>query len=206
MVRPAMSKRDKEQPSELATAAEALETELRRFEDFSEQFQKHPLNTEKNLERASRLLQEVAALDERLRTRVSDLVAAITKARDRQGKQAESIQQHALVLEQRVEVFKQLLTRYGALGQSAAELNAQVQQFAARRSEARTPEQSAHLAVDLQALLERMGQLATEAQSVAEAANAQDFSDVARQADGLRQQLQAARNKLSLLTKELPEA
>jgi chromosome segregation ATPase len=201
-----MSKRDKEQPSELATAAEALETELRRFEDFSEQFQKHPLNTEKNLERASRLLQEVAALDERLRTRVSDLVAAITKARDRQGKQAESIQQHALVLEQRVEVFKQLLTRYGALGQSAAELNAQVQQFAARRSEARTPEQSAHLAVDLQALLERMGQLATEAQSVAEAANAQDFSDVARQADGLRQQLQAARNKLSLLTKELPEA
>jgi chromosome segregation ATPase len=201
-----MSKRDKEQPSELATAAEALESELRRFEDFSEQFQKHPLNTEKNLERASRLLQEVAALDERLRSRVSELVAAITKARDRQGKQAESIQQHALVLEQRVEVFKQLLTRYGALGQSAAELNAQVQAFAARRSEARTPEQSAHLAVDLQALLERMGQLASEAQSVAEAANAQDFSDVARQADGLRQQLQAARNKLSLLTKELPEA
>ena len=87
-----------------------------------------------------------------------------------------------------------------------AELNGQVQQFAARRGEARTPENEAHLAVDLQALLERMGQLATEAQEVAETAQRQDFSDIGRQADGLRQQLLAARNKMSLLNKDLPAA
>lgn len=205
-VRADMSKRDKEQPSELASAAEALDNQLRRFEELTEQLVQHPLNSEKNLERASRLLQEVAALDGRLSASVADLVTAVSSARDRQNTQAEAVQTRAKDLEQRVEVFKTLLTRYGALGQSAAELNGQVQQFAARRGEARTPESEAHLALDLQALLERMGQLAAEAQEVAQGANEQDFSDIARQADGLRQQLLAARNKMSLLNKDLPAA
>lgn len=201
-----MSKRDEKQTSELAAAAEALESQLRHFEDLAEQLRKHPLNTEKNLERASRLLQEVAALDGQLSQSVSALVAAVSRARDRQNTQAESVQQRARDLESRVEVFKTLLTRYGALGHSAADLNGQVQQFAARRSGPRTPETDAHLALELQALLERMGQLADEAQGVAQAAEEQDFSDVARQADGLRQQLLAARNKMSLLNKDLPAA
>ena len=51
----------------------------------------------------------------------------------------------------------------------------------------------------LDALNERMGQVADEAQAVTGLAEEQDFTDIGRQADSLRQQLLSARNKLNLL-------
>jgi hypothetical protein len=45
--------------------------------------------------------------------------------------------------------------------------------------------------------------VADEAQGLATSANEADFSDIARQADSLRQQLLSARNKMSLLQKGL---
>ncbi len=51
----------------------------------------------------------------------------------------------------------------------------------------------------LEALMERMADLAARAEGLASAADEKDFGDVARQADSLRQQLLSARNKLGLL-------
>ena len=123
MVAAPMSKRDKSPSSELVAAAEALDAQLTRFESLADQFRKAPLNSEKNLERASKLLKDVAEQDQHLNAAVSALVAAVTKTRDRQQTQAESVNARAQDLQQRAEAFKVLLERYGALGQSAAELN-----------------------------------------------------------------------------------
>jgi uncharacterized protein YoxC len=199
-----MSKRDKSPTSELVAAAEALEAQLTRFESLSEQFRKAPLNSEKSLERASKLLRDVAEQDQQLNASVSALVSAVTATRDRQQKQAESVNERAQELQQRAETFKTLLERYGALGQSAAELNQRMQEFAAQRSKGQgTAEQNTELIGILDALNERMGQVADEAQAVTGLAEEQDFTDIGRQADSLRQQLLSARNKLSLLRQGL---
>jgi uncharacterized protein YoxC len=199
-----MSKRDKSPSSELVAAAEALDDQLSRFESLAEQFRKAPLTSEKNLERASKLLQDVAAQDQQLNASVSALVAAVTATRDRQQVQAESVNARAQELQQRAETFKTLLERYGALGQSAAELNQRMQDFAAQRAKSQTAgEQSPELLGTLDALNDRMGQVAEEAQAVTRLAEEQDFTDIGRQADSLRQQLLSARNKLQLLRKGL---
>jgi uncharacterized protein YoxC len=196
-----MNKSAKPPSSELTAAAEALDNQLRRFESLTEQFQKSPLNSEKSLERASKLLRDVAEQDRVLNESVSALVAAVAGARDRQQKNAEAVNEHAQYLEKRAETFKTLLERYGALGQSAAELNQRMQEFASKRAEAQTAEQNAELVGSLDALQERMGQVAEEAQAVVTLADEQDFTDIGRQADSLRQQILSARNKLGLLRK-----
>lgn len=198
-----MSKRDKS-TSELVTAAEALEAQLTRFESLAEQFRKAPLNSEKSLERASKLLRDVAEQDQQLNASVSALVAAVTATRDRQQQQAESVNAHAQELQQRAETFKTLLERYGALGQSAAELNQRMQEFAARRSQSQgTGEQNKELIDILENLDKSMEKVAEEAQRVTGLAEEKDFTDIGRQADSLRQQLLSARNKLNLLKKGL---
>ena len=93
--------------------------------------------------------------------------------------------------------------RYGSMGQSAGELNVQMQQFAQQRQLAKTPEENAALAATFQSLQDRMAEVAQEAQSLAQAADEKEFGDIARQADSLRQQLLSARNKMSLLQKSL---
>ncbi|WP_223757903.1 hypothetical protein [Myxococcus sp. RHSTA-1-4] len=203
MVPATMSKRDTPQESELVAAAQALDEGLERFEALSEQLQKAPLQSEKHLERASATLKSLADMDDQLRARVTALVAAISKVRDRQQAQAEAVHQRAQELQARTEVFKDLLVRYGNMGQSAGELNVQMQQFAQQRQLAKTPEETAALATTFQALNERMGQVADEAQSLARAAEEKEFGDIARQADSLRQQILSARNKMSLLQKSL---
>ncbi|ADO68560.1 hypothetical protein [Stigmatella aurantiaca] len=196
-----MSKRDKPPSSELVSAADALDAQLRRFESLADQFRRAPLNSEKSLERASRLLREVAEQDGVLNESVSALVAAVAKTRDRQQKEADSVNAHAQHLQERAETFKALLGRYGALGQSAAELNQRMQEFAALRAQAQGEEHSAALLSSLQGLEERMGQVADEARAVVDQAEAQDFADVGRQAESLRQQILSARNKLGLVRK-----
>ncbi|WP_224244940.1 hypothetical protein [Hyalangium gracile] len=201
-----MSKRDKSPSSELVAAAESLESQLTRFESLADQLRKAPLNSEKSLERASKLLRDVAEQDQVLNASVSALVAAVTAARDRQQQQAEAVNARAQELQHRAETFKALLERYGALGQSAAELNQRMQEFAAQRAKAQTPEQNTELIGTLDALNDRMVEVAQEAQAVTKLAEEQDFTDVGRQADSLRQQLLSARNKLGLLRNGLASA
>ncbi|MCY1046690.1 hypothetical protein OV208_35630 [Corallococcus sp. bb12-1] len=199
-----MSKRDTPSPSELVSAAQALDAELLRFEALSGQLQDAPLTSEKHLERASRTLKELADLDDALRMRVGALVQAITGVRTRQQTQADAVNARAQELQQRTEVFKDLLTRYGGLGQSAADLNGRMQQFSAlRQQESRTAEEDAQLTAVFTSLQERMAEVADEAATLAGAADADHFSDIARQADSLRQQLLSARNKLGLLHQSL---
>ncbi|TSC27517.1 hypothetical protein [Corallococcus sp. Z5C101001] len=199
-----MSKRDTPPSSELVSAAEALDAELLRFESLARQLQEAPLTSEKQLERASKTLKDLADLDDALRVRVGALVQAITGVRTRQQTQADAVNACAQELQRRTEVFKDLLTRYGALGQSAADLNGRMQEFAALRQQAtRTAEEDARLTSVFTSLQDRMAEVADEAATLSQAADADRFADIGRQADSLRQQLLSARNKLGLLHQSL---
>ncbi|NNB90397.1 hypothetical protein HJC10_34775 [Corallococcus exiguus] len=199
-----MSKRDTPPSSELVSAAQSLDAELLRFEALSEQLKEAPLTSEKHLERASKTLKDLADLDDALRMRVGALVQAITGVRNRQQAQADAVNVCAQELQQRTEVFKELLTRYGALGQSAADLNGRMQEFAALRQQAtRTAEEDARLTEVFTALQARMAEVADDAATLTSAAEEAKFTDIGRQAESLRQQLLSARNKLGLLHQSL---
>lgn len=190
-----------DQDSELVAAATALDTELRRFEDLSQQIKKLPFNSEKNLERAAKALEEIATSDERLGEQVRALVEAVSHVRERQQTHATIVQERALELQARTEVYQTLLQHFGTLGQEAGSINALVQDIAAQGRS--TPEEKAKVIERLVTAQEKMALVADGAKALTDAATAKDFQDLARSADNLRQSLLAARNKIGLLHKGL---
>src|SRR5262249_23053466 len=194
-----MGNRDK--PSELISAATALDAELQRFEQLSESIQRTPLNSEKNLGRASRTLTEIAQVGEALQARISSLVGAIAGFRQKQEAHAEAVRRRAEELQERGTVLKELLTEYGALGEKARELNLHLQSVKGSQDN-----EGEALFPQFQDLESRVTHLVDAAQNLFDRAESSGFTDIAHQADGLRQQLQAIRNKLKLLQQRLAQA
>jgi hypothetical protein len=193
----------KKDPSPLLAAAEAFDAELERFGHLAESARKGALGSQKALERAAETLKEIADCEEQMQARARTLMAALGAAREQQEAQAALVSERAEELRQRTAVYAELLRQFQALGQDAVELNGMGQRLSARKSDAgatasdmaRDPE----LAAGLHELSERMASVAGRAQDLATAARSADFEDVSRQADSLRQQLLAARNKVVLL-------
>ena len=94
-------------------------------------------------------------------------------------------------------ILRQLLERYADLGRASGDLNALVQAFAGTsRGEGTPPDADPP---SLEAVQQTLSVLVDRAAAVGQAAEQEDFEDIARQADSLRQQLLSARNKLNLL-------
>jgi len=73
-----------DKPSDLSVAAFALDRELRRFADLADQAGRLKLNTEKNLERATRRLTRAAESQDRINAHVQQLLAAVSVTRRKQ--------------------------------------------------------------------------------------------------------------------------
>jgi urease gamma subunit len=171
--------------SELAEAAFALDHELRRFEELAEQAARVKLNTEKNLERATDALTRAAESQDRINAQVQKLVAAVATARQKQESDAAALVERAREIAGRRKEFAVQLQRMGALGTAAREMQDLLRAGPGKIDEVMT----------------RMQQVADEAADIARAATEQDMEDLARQADVLRQQVLAAKNKVALLRK-----
>jgi hypothetical protein len=189
--------------SPLLAAAEAFDSELERFGHLTDSARKGPLGSQKALEHAAELLKEIADCEEQMQGRARALMAALGTAREQQEAQAALVSQRAEEIRERTAVYGELLQRFQSLGGDAAELNGMGQRLSTKQREsgatasemARDPE----LAAGLRELSERMSGVAERAHALATAAREADFEDVSRQADSLRQQLLAARNKVVLL-------
>jgi chromosome segregation ATPase len=179
-----MARSDK--PSELSEVALALDHELRRFEELAGQAARVKLNTEKNLERATDALTRAAESQDRIHAHVQKLVAAVATARQKQESDAAALVERAREIAARRKEFAGLLHRMGALGTAAREMQDLLREGPARIDEVQT----------------RMQQVADEAGDISRAAGEKDMEDLARQADVLRQQVLAARNKVALLSKK----
>jgi hypothetical protein len=183
----------KTDPPGLTAAAEALESELRRYEQLAAELQHERLDSEKTLRRAAQTLVALRTSDERLGTHVGALVAAINEARDRQQAQASVVAGRAEQVGARSERFAALLERFEALGADAGELNRLVQQLATQ-DKPTNGGAGGFAEVDT-----RLGRLADDAGTLSASAQGEDFPELARRAESLRQQLLSARNKLRLL-------
>jgi hypothetical protein len=208
-----MTKNDKKGPrSGLLAAAEALDAALHTYEGLSDAIGRAPLSSQKALERMAASLKEVADCDERLGARARELIEAITGARERQQAQSEAVAARARELQSRVEIWRGLMQRYEELAHEASKVNAMIRDAVALKTEpeANEPAASTGPRPSAQDALEeayaRLSRLAEGAQDLARAAQAEGFVDVTREADSVRQQLLAARNKLGLLRQRQPDA
>lgn len=177
----------KEAESPLVAAARALDAELRDFERASRSLANAPLDTQRHIERAGRVLREVADSEDRLGARLGELVAAIAAAREAREAHVEAVRLRARVIEKRTLELQALLQRYGGLGERATRLNAHLMEGAGG---------GAAMLAEVDA---ELGGLVDDAEALFATARDADFPDVARLADSLRQQLRTVRGKLRKL-------
>jgi chromosome segregation ATPase len=166
----------------LGSAAAALEAELRRFEQLAELATRLELKSQKNLERAARAAQDAVEAQQRVSERVRALVEEIARARERQEEQAKQLGTRAEEIEARRQALEALLRRFAQLGDEAAEVNALLKEGG-----------------DIAEAEERLGRAADTAEELLRDAERDGFEDAVRQAESIRQQSLAARNKLKLL-------
>ncbi len=170
------------EPSKLAQAVEALEDELRQLDRHTEAALKHELNSEKHLQQVASSLQAIGAMDSRLREAMNALMGALSELGQRQQTQMDVASARANALQARHELFQGLMTRYGALGVAAQELQAHLAQL----TDADSPEAA------LPTIIEKLASLVGEAEGLESSAEEQNFIDLVRHARSLRQQLASA--------------
>jgi hypothetical protein len=191
------------QPAELGgtlgEAAEALEATLRRFEELTAGACKIQLNSEKNLAKAARSINEAAASQERIASALGVLVKHINVAQVRQQSTSERVFARAKEIQERTREFESLMKELIAIGEEAGAITAELQRLT--ENGAHGEENGKHsLKPALSDVEERMGRAASRAHDVERRARDGEMHEVVRHADSLRQQIEAARAKLAAWT------
>lgn len=184
----------------LSEVAAALEQELGRFEQRVELARRLRLTSEKNLTRASQAIAEASESQQRVVSEVRALIEALNRSGKRQEDQARSLQERAAEVGRRREELSGLRQRFTALGEEAREINV----FLQTAPPASGPdEEKRGLVARLGEAAARMEKVAEQAAAIGALADEAELEDVARQAEGLRQQVLAARNKMQLTLQRL---
>ncbi|MEI9942495.1 MAG: hypothetical protein WDO69_35220 [Pseudomonadota bacterium] len=170
--------------SALARAAVSLETELAQLESICRAARKIPLNSEKNIARAARELEQALTLPDRLAAGLQALASAMATMQARQQAALEPLAAFASEIQRRHARLLEHMQAYAALGTAAAQVTARIQ--------AGDGERAAVLSdVDAQLL-----RIADDARALFDATHAEDFPDLAREADALKQRASALRRRL----------
>jgi len=174
---------------ELVRAAQALEDEVVRLESLSRSVRKLQLDSEKNITRAAEELKEALALPERLGGGLRVLAAAMEKMQSRQQAALEPLSAFAHRIHERAQQLGTYMQAFAELGKAAGEATALLKAEGDRK------------AVVEQAQTE-LAKIVERSRSLADDARANDFPDVVREADALRQRVVALRKRLDDSVKE----
>jgi hypothetical protein len=183
----------KETPS-LVAAATALDDELRVFDELAREAKEQRLNGQKALSRTAGLLNDSLGARTRIEEGVRRLVSEIGRAQGRQQASIEILVEVAAQLELRTKQRGELLGRFAGLGASASRVNALAADLALRRQGGAA---EAEILALLQEIQGQMTGVANEADELTEAAEKDGWPDIARQADAVRQQVNAVKSKLA---------
>jgi DNA repair exonuclease SbcCD ATPase subunit len=178
-----VSKPDK-QRSEIVHAAEALEEELAKLETLSRAVRKIRLDSEKNISRAARELNEAVGLPERLSEKLQALASAMQGLQERQQAALEPLALRATEIQQRMQRLGELMAAFALLGKTAGEVTSTLQS-----ADARSP-------ATLEQVASQLTSIVDGARVLFEQARVEDFPEVAREADALKQRIAALRGKL----------
>ncbi|HVJ16116.1 MAG TPA: hypothetical protein VM686_11825 [Polyangiaceae bacterium] len=177
----------------LTLAALALENELRTFEELVEDLARLHVNSDKTLQRARQNLEACAEFEQKLAGRLKAFAEAMQQMQAKQQDCMKSALEHAQRIQQRNDARNALLERVNALGLRARDINAPMNELVADEA---AHGDANHVLAKIQDVGERLEAVIVEATAVASAAKEEDWQDIARDADVLKQQLQSARNKV----------
>jgi len=180
-----MAKSAKDLP-DLTRAAEALENELSRLESMSRSVRKIRLNSEKNIAKAASELHEALTLPERLGAGLAALAKAMAEMQARQTAALEPLAAFASEIQRRMELLQSHMQAFAELGKLAQEVTSMLQ----------GSEGEGGRAVLVDGAEAKLAQIAVGAKALFDAAHADDFPEVAREADTLKQRVQALRRRL----------
>lgn len=175
----------KETRPELVRCAEELETELRSFERVAAEIAAIPLDSQKNLERGSRGLGDLARVEERLQVALNNLLRGLDGNRQRQQASVEAVQAWAVDLQARTAEYGELARSFEALGPEIAAVSETLRLVGT--VDAPTPS----------AIRDQIMAVSEKAGAVRRDAEERGFKDVARLAQSREEQLASAARKLS---------
>lgn len=170
--------------SELVNSAQALETELRKLEALSKSVRKLRLSSEKTISRAAKELGEALALRDGLAEGLQALAAAMARMQTRQALALEPLASFASELQQRMLKLRAHMDGFGALGRAAGEVTVLLQSEDKERSAV------------LEEAEAQLTKISEGARALFEAAHADDFPELAHEADALKQRIAALRRRL----------
>ncbi len=194
-----MSTKPRAEKSAFLSAAEAFDDELASFQRAVEATLRGPLYTAKHLDRATASLNQAAQCEQRLGLASKALSDAISDAHQQQQAQTQKVMERAQAISMRGAQLGQLMEGYKALGVAAATLGSEAAEILRKKKELGEKALGGALLTEVQTLKEKLSAVAQIAQQLVETARAEDFEDIARQADSVRQQLLSGHNRLSLL-------
>jgi hypothetical protein len=169
--------------SGLVRVAQALEDELGRLEALSKGVQKTRLDGEKNITRALKELGQALELPERLAAGLGALGAELQRMQARQQAALEPLAARANEIQARRLKLDEHVRAFAELGRKTAEASAAL-------------ETERPAAVVLDGLKAGLADIAEGARRLFDAARADDFPDVAREADALAKRVSHLRRRL----------
>jgi hypothetical protein len=178
--------------SPLVDATVALDEELTKVEQLTHSAARIPLSSRRNLEKAARTTSEAAEAQKNVGLRIGALMEALNAARVQNETTVAEMQTRSQEIQKRSQALEGLLGRFDAIGQEARELT--------ELAQALTGPDAGEKLTELES---RLGVIAESARGLQVEATDGDWSDLAREAESLRQQVLAVKNKLSLLAKRL---
>jgi chromosome segregation ATPase len=185
-----------EADSPLRAAVQALDDALTQFEQLTSAAERVPLSSQRNLDKAAHSIDEAAAVEKRVGEQLGALIAAIEAARKQHDADAIRLLAVRDKLQERTAAIRALLERFGKLGQEAAEISTRVREAGAGKP-------STEAVALLGEVATRMERVVEDARALGKEAQAGQMDELARQCDALRQQLQAALNKVTLLREKI---
>ena len=185
-------------PSALLAAATALDEELRAYDDLAREAQRAKIDSERGLRQAIGIVQDSGHRNDRIQERLRVLVGEIENARVRQAESLSILLDTARTVQARAQEHEALMGRFSVLGESARNLNTLTKELSERRAAGAS---ETELLEGLNAIQMQMAAVVGEAEALTERAREQQWPEIARQADSVRQQVLSAKNKLALAHK-----
>ncbi len=193
-----MRKAEEDGRSPLLAAVQALDEELTRFAELAASAERVPLTSERNLDKAARIVNDAAASQARVGDHIQALIEAIGAARAQPDAVAAELVQTRDAVQARGERYQARLGRFAALGQRAADVSQKVKQLGALKGRP-----NAEVVGELGGVLEQMNGVVADATTLGKEAETDRMEDLARQCDSVRQQVHSAANKVTLLRDKL---
>ncbi|HEY1956003.1 MAG TPA: hypothetical protein VGH28_10320 [Polyangiaceae bacterium] len=177
--------------AELVAAAQAIENDQRRLEELAEGLGKTKLQSEKTISRAARELQGALEQQEQLAKSLRVLGEAMMHMQERQQGAVEKLGARAVEIQTRRSRLSELMLRYAALGTKAAELLESMS----------TSLEAEDKAAAVSGADAKLVAIVEEAATLAKEARDEDFTELAHEADVLKQKFHGVRMQLGTASK-----